>query len=225
MMPEITVRDTKDNLTVLYHKGCQQSFKFFGDDPEEHKEYVKDEHCEMLKQMFSNYKDYPWEFLTRFYLHSRCLLFTDGVWMSETAAYPQFLRYKPGAHTSFRVSGITRFTALTNNCGAICVGVNPEEDKIPNLRRLVHKVENETHFLPMGGNSYLIPTEDCTYGNLEMGQGSINRAKLDMELIKFEQPGYLIEFVNQPLTLDEELIDYAHQWVSQRIEVFDRDVH
>ena len=46
-----------------------------------------------------------------------------------------------------------------------------------------------------------------------------------MELIKFEQPGYLIEFVNQPLTLDEELIDYAHQWVSQRIEVFDRDVH
>ena len=52
MMPAITVRDTFENLTVLYHKGCQQAFKFFGDDPEEHKVYVKEHHVDMIKQMF-----------------------------------------------------------------------------------------------------------------------------------------------------------------------------
>ncbi len=222
MMPEYSVRSNCDNLTVLYYKGCQQAFKFFGDDPEEHKVFVKDEHTEMLCQMFPDHTDLPWEFLNRFYLHSRCLLFTSGIWMSETAKYPQYLRYKPGAHTSFRVSGMTRFTALTNNCGAICVGVDPDGSEFPNLRRLVHEVEGSSMFMPLSPNSYIVPTEDCTYGGVEIESGTIRRAKIDFDELVFDKPGYLIEFTNEPLTLEEELIDYAHQWISQRIEVFDR---
>ena len=38
MKNEYTVNDQLDHLTVLYHRGCHQGFKFFGDDPEEHKE-------------------------------------------------------------------------------------------------------------------------------------------------------------------------------------------
>ena len=221
MMTSITVRDTFENLTVLYHKGCQQAFKFFGDDPEEHKVYVKEHHVDMIKQMFDTSK-YPWEFLTRFYLHSRCLLFTDGVWMSETATYPQYLRYKPGSHTSMRVSGITRFTALTNNCGAICVGWDPDAEHIPNLRREVHKVDKETHFMPMRPYSILVATENATYGNIELPMGCPRRVINDFDVLQFEQPGYLIEFMNEPMVLEDELINYAHQWISGRIEVFDR---
>ena len=114
MMSECTVKDACDDLTVLYYKGCEQGFKFFGDDPEEHKSYINETHTDMVQKMFSREKDqYPWEFLRRFYLHSRCLLFTDGIWMSETARYPQYLRYRPGANTSFRESGTVSYTHLT----------------------------------------------------------------------------------------------------------------
>ena len=44
MKTEYTVNDKLDHLTVLYHRGCKQGFKFFGDDPEEKKEYITDEH-------------------------------------------------------------------------------------------------------------------------------------------------------------------------------------
>tara|TARA_B100001996_G_scaffold131865_1_gene100298 strand:- start:434 stop:1114 length:681 start_codon:yes stop_codon:yes gene_type:complete len=223
MMPAKVVRDSCDNLTVLYYMGCQQAFKFFGDDPEEHKVFVKDEHTEMICQMFPDHTDLPWEFLNRFYLHSRCLLFTSGIWMSETARYPQYLRYKPGANTSFRISGMTRFTALTNNCGAICVGINPDGTEFPNLRRFVHRMEGTTMWMPQSPQSYIVPTQNCTYGKYEIGEGEIKRAKIDFDELTFEEPGYLIEFVNEPLTLEDELINYAHQWVDNKIEVFTRD--
>ena len=37
-----------------------------------------------------------------------------------------------------------------------------------------------------------------------------------------EQSGYLIEYIKEPLTLEDELINYCHQWVDQKIEVFER---
>ena len=46
-MTETTVRDACDDLTVLYYKGCPQGFKFFGDDPEEHKSYINDTHIDI----------------------------------------------------------------------------------------------------------------------------------------------------------------------------------
>ena len=223
MQSEYTVRDQFENLTVLYHKGCAAGFKFFGDDPEEYRHYILDEHLEMLRGMFGQHeKDFPWEFLSRFYMHSRCLVFPDGVWMSETARYPQYLRYKPGVNLSFRVTGMTRFTALTNGASALCVGVDPDATEFPLLRRLVHKCEGTTMFMPLSPSSILIPTENCRYGNINIEKGNPRRAKIDFDELEFEEPGYLIEFMNEPMNLEEEIVNYAHQWLSKDIEVFER---
>ena len=119
MSDHYIINDQLDHLTVLYHRGCKQGFKFFGDDPEEHKYYIKDEHIQLLKDTFGDIGTLPIDYLRRFYAHSRCLVFTKGIWMSETAKYPQYLRFKPGANLSFRVSGLTRFTSLTENGSAL----------------------------------------------------------------------------------------------------------
>lgn len=223
MHSEYTVRDQFEHLTVLYHKGCGQGFKFFGDDPEEHRHYILDKHTDMLREMFGQHeKDFPWEFLHRFYMHSRCLVFPDGVWMSETAKYPQYLRYRPGTNLSFRVSGITRFTSLTENSSAICIGANPDADEIPLLRRLVHKCSGSTMFMPLSASSILVPTENCTYGDLKIDMGHPVIATHEFDELVFEKPGYLIEFMNEPMNIEEELVNYCHQWLSTDIEVFER---
>ena len=141
MKNEYTINDQLDHLTVLYHRGCKQGFKFFGDDPEEHKYYIKDEHISILKDTWSDQQGaFPIDYLKRFYAHSRCLVFTKGMWMSETARYPQYLRFRPGANLSFRVSGMTRFTSLTDDGGALCVGIDPDASQMPCLRRFVHVI-------------------------------------------------------------------------------------
>ena len=159
MKNDYTVNDQLDHLTVLYHRGCKQGFKFFGDDPEEHKYYIKEEHIQLLKDTFGGLETLPVDYLRRFYAHSRCLVFTSGVWMSETARYPQYLRFRPGANLSFRVSGLTRFTSLTDGGGALCVGIDPDAKEMPCLRRFVHVIDKNTMLQPMYSNSYLIPTE------------------------------------------------------------------
>tara|TARA_B100000609_G_scaffold195270_1_gene189016 strand:+ start:2870 stop:3538 length:669 start_codon:yes stop_codon:yes gene_type:complete len=217
-----TVSDSFENITVLYHRGCPQGFKFFGDDPEEHKTYIKEHHIEMLRQLMPNWSDFPSEFLRYFYLHSRCLLFTDGVWMSETAKYPHYLRYKPGTNVSFRVSGVTRFTSLTKNSGALCVGIDPDAEHIPNLRRHVQKVDKTTHFMPMSSNSIFVATENAKFGDVELPMGAPRRLKNDFDVLEFEKSGYLIEFTNEPMNLEDELVNYAHQWGEGKIEVFQR---
>ena len=145
MRNDYTLNDQLDHLTVLYHRGCKQGFKFFGDDPEEHKYHIKDEHIDLLKEAF-DWNKFPIDYLRRFYAHSRCLMFTSGIWMSETAKYPQYLRYRPGANLSFRVSGLTRFTSLTDGSGALCVGIDPDAKKMPCLRRFVHVIDVNTVF-------------------------------------------------------------------------------
>ena len=124
MSKSYTVTDSFEDFTVLYHRGCNQGFKFFGDDPEEHKIYLKQPHIDMVNAIIPDWMDIPTEFLTHFYMHSRCLLFTDGVWMSETARHPHYLRYKPGTNVSFRISGVSRFTSLTNDGSALSVLVS-----------------------------------------------------------------------------------------------------
>ena len=94
MSKSYTVTDSFEDLTVLYHRGCQQGFKFFGDDPEEHK------HTSNKNILIWSMRSYliGWTYQlssSTFYMHSRCLLFNDGIWMSETAKHPHFLRYKP----------------------------------------------------------------------------------------------------------------------------------
>ena len=202
MNNEYTVTDQLDHLTVLYHRGCHQGFKFFGDDPEEHKEYIKDEHLELAKTTWADQEaEFPIDFLKRFYAHSRCLVFTSGIWMSETAKYPQYLRYRPGANLSFRVSGLTRFTSLTEGGGALCVGIDPDAKKMPCLRRFVHVIDTNTVFQPQYPNSYIIPTENCVYGGKEIREGSIARSHYDPHSVILEKKGYIIAVSYTHLTL------------------------
>ena len=223
MRNDYTINDQLDHLTVLYHKGCKQGFKFFGDDPEEHKYYIKDEHISILKETWSDQQDkFPIDFLKRFYAHSRCLVFTKGMWMSETARYPQYLRYRPGANLSFRVSGMTRFTSLTDGGGALCVGIDPDAGKMPCLRRFVHVISKTTMFQPMYHSSYLIPTENCVYGRAEHREGSIFRSSDDPLTVTFQNKGYLIEYTEEPFTMEEAVLNYGGQWITKHIEVFDR---
>ena len=222
MSDHYIINDQLDHLTVLYHRGCKQGFKFFGDDPEEHKYYIKDEHIQLLKDTFGDIGTLPIDYLRRFYAHSRCLVFTKGIWMSETARYPQYLRFKPGANLSFRVSGLTRFTSLTENGSALCVGIDPDAKEMPCLRRFVHVIDKDTMLQPMYSNSYLIPTENCTYDGKDIGEGSIFRSSDEPVTVTFQNKGYLIEYTEEPFTMEESVLNYAGQWITKHIEVFDR---
>ena len=221
MKNDYTLNDQLDHLTVLYHRGCKQGFKFFGDDPEEHKYHIKDEHIDLLKEAF-DWNKFPIDYLRRFYAHSRCLMFTSGIWMSETAKYPQYLRYRPGANLSFRVSGLTRFTSLTKDGSALCVGIDPDAKKMPCLRRFVHVIDVNTVFQPQYPHSYLIPTENCVYGGKEVKEGSIIKSHHDPHTAILEKKGYIIEYAEEPFTMEEAVLNYAGQWITKHIEVFDR---
>ena len=222
MSDHYIINDQLDHLTVLYHRGCKQGFKFFGDDPEEHKYYIKDEHIQLLKDTFGDIGTLPIDYLRRFYAHSRCLVFTKGMWMSETARYPQYLRFKPGANLSFRVSGLTRFRSLTDNGSALCVGIDPDAKEMPCLRRFVHVIDKNTMLQPMYSNSYLIPTENCTYNGKDIGEGTIFRSSDEPVTVTFQNKGYLIEYTEEPFTMEESVLNYAGQWLTRHIEVFDR---
>ena len=222
MKNDYTVNDQLDHLTVLYHRGCKQGFKFFGDDPEEHKYYIKEEHIQLLKDTFGDLGTLPVVYLRRFYAHGRCLVFTSGMWMSETARYPQYLRFRPGSNLSFRVSGLTRFTSLTDGGGALCVGIDPDAKEMPCLRRFVHVIDKNTMLQPMYSNSYLIPTENCVYGKKEYREGSIFKSNDEPVTVTFQNKGYLIEYTEEPFTMEEAVLNYAGQWITKHIEVFDR---
>ena len=223
MKHEYTINDQLDHLTVLYHRGCKQGFKFFGDDPEEHKYYIKDEHIELAKSLWPDKnKEFPNDYLRRFYAHSRCLIFPTGMWMSETARYPQYLRFRPGANLSFRVSGLTRFTSLTDNGSALCVGIDPDADEMPCYKRFIHVINTSTVFEPTYADSYLIPTENCVYGKDTISEGRIIKANQDPLRLVFQKKGYMIEYTKEPFTMEEAVLNYAGQWVTKHIEVFDR---
>ena len=223
MKHEYTINDQLDHLTVLYHRGCKQGFKFFGDDPEEHKYYIKDEHLKLLESTWSDKKGvFPLDYLKRFYAHSRCLIFPTGMWMSETARYPQYLRFRPGANLSFRVSGLTRFTSLTDNGSALCVGIDPDANEMPCYKRFIHVINTSTVFEPTYADSYLIPTENCVYGKDTVSEGRIIKANQDPLRLVFQKKGYMIEYTKEPFTMEEAVLNYAGQWVTKHIEVFDR---
>ena len=223
MKHEYTINGQLDHLTVLYHRGCKQGFKFFGDDPEEHKYYIKDEHIELAKSLWPDKnKEFPNDYLRRFYAHSRCLIFPTGMWMSETARYPQYLRFRPGANLSFRVSGLTRFTSLTDNGSALCVGIDPDADEMPCYKRFIHVINTSTVFEPTYADSYLIPTENCVYGKDTISEGRIIKANQDPLRLVFQKKGYMIEYTKEPFTMEEAVLNYAGQWVTKHIEVFDR---
>ena len=104
----------------------------------------------------------------------------------------------------------------------MCVGIDPDAGKMPCLRRFVHVIDKQTMFQPMYSNSYLIPTENCAYGKETHREGSIFRSSDDPITVTFQNKGYLIEYTEEPFTMEEAVLNYAGQWVTKHIEVFDR---
>ena len=222
-MSKVTIRDHLDGITVLYYGGCKQGFKFFGDDPEEEKIYVKQDNIDMVRQIHHDKLQVnAIDYLHRFYAHSRCLLFPKGVWLSETAGYAQALRYRPGTYLSLRISGLTRFTALTDNADAICIGVDPDAKNLSCRERRVINVDDRMMFTPMSTDSIIIPTEDCMYGGEEFAQATLHRA-LNREIeIKFKKPGFIVEYSRERMNLNKAVLEYCDQVARDRIEIIER---
>ena len=120
------------------------------------------------------------------------------------------------------MSGLTRFTSLTEGGGALCVGIDPDAKEMPCLRRFVHVIDKDTMLQPMYSNSYLIPTENCTYNGKDIGEGTIFRSSDEPVTVTFQNKGYLIEYTEEPFTMEESVLNYAGQWLTKHIEVFDR---
>lgn len=217
------VRDCLDGITVLYYGGCQQGFKFFGDDPEEEKIYVKQEHIDLALNHFGDVPEgVAIDYLRRFYAHSRCLLFANGVWLSETAGYAQSLRYKPGTYLNLRISGLTRFTALTNDADAICVGIDPDGEDLSCRERRIHNITDSYNFTPLSSKSIIIPTQDCYYGDLKINKGKPVYAKNQETVLKFEKPGFLVEYTSNRLDMNKAILHYCEQIVNHKIEIIER---
>ena len=77
-------------------------------------------------------------------------------------------------------------------------------------------------FMPLSPQSILVPTQNCKFGEQNIKEGSPTVAKSEFDVLEFEKPGYLIEFMKEPMSLEEEFINYCHQWLSKDIEVFER---
>ena len=71
-------------------------------------------------------------------------------------------------------------------------------------------------------SSYLIPTENCVYGKKEYREGSIFKSNDEPVTVTFQNKGYLIEYTEEPFTMEEAVLNYAGQWITKHIEVFDR---
>ena len=111
---------------------------------------------------------------------------------------------------------------MTDNSSALCVGINPDAKTIPNLERHVQKVDKITHFMPMSNDSIFICTENATYGKVELPMGAPRRLKNEFDVLEFEKPGYIIEFTNEPMNIADEVVNYIHQYIDGKIEVFER---
>ena len=46
--------------------------------------------------------------------------------------------------------------------------------------------------------------------------------KSEFDMLEFEKPGYIIEFTNNPMNIADEVVNYIHQYIEGKIEVFER---
>ena len=218
---EKVVQDFGNELTTLYYQNCKKGFKFIGDDPENKVIKVPQDIIEVMLSTLNltGYEDHmpAREYLKRFYLHNRCLLFTEGVWMSETAGVPHALVYKPGTYLNFKMAGMTRLTALTDGASCICVGPDPGSDELGYYKRLVHKVDTEVDFIPSSDIiDVVVPTQDMWYNGKQINAGTPFRITKAGK-IKLIKPGYIVEFWLSDVNLEESVIDYCTMWVNKDI--------
>lgn len=226
-MQNLTIKDNCDGLTLLYFKDHPREFKFFGDDPETKKDLIPVDTLARLREEYFIGDDQRFvdEFGRRLYFHNRCLLFPHGVWMSETAGIPTALMYKPGTHLNFRISGVTRFTSLTDNCSAICIGPDPQMEELSYFERKVTKVKKILELNPMHPRSILIFTENFSGWNKEFPAGTIIRNPGISTQIHFENPGYVVEFWDGDVSVDYYAEEYAKMYNNKMVNLITRHRH
>ena len=158
-------------------------------------------------------------YLDKFYLHNRCLLFSSGIWMSETAGVPHILLYKPGAYCNFKMSGMTRLTALTDDASCICIGPDPDKD-IPYHSRRVHRIDEDIIFDRT--DKLLVATEEMWYDGdiVKAGQPYHVQRTGKLKLLK---SGYVVEFWLDDINIEESVTDYVNMWINKQIQIRERN--
>lgn len=220
------IQDFGHEITVLYYNNAKKGFKFIGDDPESKVIPVDEDVRERVynKIGITGYDDdVPARaYLDKFYLHNRCLLFTSGIWMSETAGIPHALMYKPGAHCNFKMAGMTRLTALTDDASAICVGPDPHGDSLGYYARKVIPVETEIQYTVTNDYTILVPTQNMWYNGKIVNAGTPYRVTNSGKL-KLINPGYVISFWLDDVDIEQSVTDYVQMWVNKQILIKERN--
>ena len=222
MQSEKVIQDSGHGVTILYYYNLEKGFKFIGDDPEGKVIPIPQDIREKVYNNcgISGLEDHmPAEaYLNKFYLHNRCLLFPSGVWMSETAGVPHALINKPGTYLNFKMAGMTRLTALTDNASAICIGPDPDKD-IGYYNRRVHKIDTDIIFDRT--DRLLVATQDMWYDGdiVKAGQPYLVQRTGKLKLLN---AGYVVEFWLDDINIEESLNDYVNMWVNKQILLKER---
>tara|TARA_Y100000816_G_scaffold26448_1_gene16939 strand:- start:16 stop:702 length:687 start_codon:yes stop_codon:yes gene_type:complete len=220
---EKVIQDSGHGVTILYYYNVEKGFKFIGDDPEGKVIPIpKDVRDRVYKNnnVSGLDSDMPAEaYLDKFYLHNRCLLFPSGVWMSETAGVPHALINKPGTYLNFKMAGMTRLTALTDNASAICIGPDPDKD-IGYYNRTVHKIDADIIFDRT--DKLLVATEEMWYDGdiVKAGQPYHVQRTGKLKLLK---SGYVVEFWLDDINIEESVTDYVNMWINKQIQIRERN--
>ena len=223
MSSDLAIQDSGHGITVLYYNNVKKGFKFIGDDPEGKVIPISPEVRETVYTKTGITGSDPnvpaRAYLDKFYLHNRCLLFPSGMWMSETAGVPHTLMYKAGAYCNFKMAGMTRLTALTDNASAICIGPDPGSDHIGYYARTVHKIDGDILFDRT--DRVLVATQDMWYDGdiITAGKPYLVKRKGKLKLLN---SGYVVEFWLDNVNIEQSVTDYVNMWVNKNILLKER---
>ena len=224
MLSEQVIQDFGHEITVLYYNNVHKGYKFIGDDPENRIIKVPSDVLERVynKLEMTGHEDHmpARAYLDKFYLHNRCLLFTSGVWMSETAGVPHILMYKPGTYLNYKMAGMTRLTALTDNASCICVGPDPDGESLGYYNREVLKVDDD--ILYEHTKRILVATQDMWYDGdiIKAGKPYLVKRKGKLKLL---HSGYVVSFWLDDVNIEDTITDYISMWIDNRIVLKERN--
>ena len=224
MLSEKVIQDFGHEVTVLYYNNVHKGYKFIGDDPESKIIKVPSDVLERVYnklEMTGHEEHMPARaYLDKFYLHNRCLLFTSGMWMSETAGVPHMLMYKEGTYLNYKMAGMTRLTALTDNASAICIGPDPGSDALGYYNRKVTKVDSEILFDRT--DRVVVATQNMWYDGdiINAGKPYLVKRKGKLKLLN---SGYVVEFWLDNVNIEETITDYISMWIDNKIILRERN--
>ena len=224
MSSDFAIQDSGHGITVLYYNNVRKGFKFIGDDPEGKVIPISPEVRESVYNKTGITGSDPnvpaRAYLDKFYLHNRCLLFSSGIWMSETAGVPHMLMYKAGTYLNYKMAGMTRLTALTDNASAICIGPDPGSDALGYYNRKVTKVDSEILFDRT--DRVLVATQNMWYDGdiINAGKPYLVKRKGKLKLL---YSGYVVEFWLDNVNIEETITDYISMWIDNKIILRERN--